>query len=649
MIRFPPTSIALSESDIEFHLREIQIKQQLYAQGFTPKEVQRYYNERQGQVNSGDAEDDVVLTLTQAATCSQAKTKQSQGVEPDVLQRDRHRPSVDSTSIPTVSSSENVQRENKPSSTVPEPLSSSPASMPSSPPVMQSAVPYRHAAVRQSSLLRIMHTAGSQSSTNSQSSGQDYELRDRGEEQDEIDAGLDDFLPSPATRTRSYRPRSRTYTYISSEAGPPTPPSQPKSDQGSSSPVWHRLDQSDGSALEPSERSPQQKRLLLNAQPSPSWLDPEISSPLTLPPPLSISRRTSSLQISLPDRTRSSTPSTINQPAVPYQPSPSSPNLLTNRDSDSLNTSMIKHPRTTAALSPNLPERPLITDAEDNPPATTSMPVNFPSIPPRANTSSEPSSSCLDSSSPPQRPPRTEPRNPTHRHNGTFGVYNDQLPARTQPQTPADLQSPRRRAVAERNVAYTAPPGQIRTTGRLIGADHDGEQVGAQSPTVRTARMRERRAREFGRWRHVRMEAFRGSAVRGLEGEREEGEGGDAAVTVGLEMDGTITPEFAARRLRFDRQDGNGDDAVEADGQTERRLIREWARFSRMGRQREVTVDWRDEFDEHRVGEENFETADMLDERRRRRDGREGRMGDGAEGEGPNVVGFAVVETTPEG
>lgn len=136
------------------------------------------------------------------------------------------------------------------------------------------------------------------------------------------------------------------------------------------------------------------------------------------------------------------------------------------------------------------------------------------------------------------------------------------------------------------------------------------------------------------------MEALRGSAVRGSEAEGEEGEGEDAAVI----------PEFARRRLRFDGQDGNGDDDVEAAGQTERRLIREWARFSRMGRQREVPVDWRDEFDEHRVGEENFEAADMLEERRRRRaDGRERRMGDGAEAEGPDVVGFAIVDRTPEG
>lgn len=94
MIRFPPTSIALSESDIEFHLREIQNKQQLYAQGFTQKEVQRYYNERHGHVNRCDAQDDLLLTLTHASTSSKVETRQRrQAVEPDVLKRDSHTPS----------------------------------------------------------------------------------------------------------------------------------------------------------------------------------------------------------------------------------------------------------------------------------------------------------------------------------------------------------------------------------------------------------------------------------------------------------------------------------------------------------------------------------------------------------------------------
>lgn len=93
MIRFPPTSIALSESDIEFHLREIQLKEQLYAQGFTQKEVQRYYNERYGHANDSDVEDDVLLTLIQGSTCSKAKTKQGQGAESDVPKKNRRKPS----------------------------------------------------------------------------------------------------------------------------------------------------------------------------------------------------------------------------------------------------------------------------------------------------------------------------------------------------------------------------------------------------------------------------------------------------------------------------------------------------------------------------------------------------------------------------
>jgi hypothetical protein len=58
MIRFPPTSIALSESDIDFHLNEIRVKEQLYAQGLMRKEVHRYYNQRHGYVNGIDVEGD---------------------------------------------------------------------------------------------------------------------------------------------------------------------------------------------------------------------------------------------------------------------------------------------------------------------------------------------------------------------------------------------------------------------------------------------------------------------------------------------------------------------------------------------------------------------------------------------------------------
>ncbi len=73
---------------MEFHLREIQVKEQLYAQGFTHKEVQRYYNERYGHVNDFDVEDDLLLIPIQDSTCSKAKTRSSQAVESDVLKRD---------------------------------------------------------------------------------------------------------------------------------------------------------------------------------------------------------------------------------------------------------------------------------------------------------------------------------------------------------------------------------------------------------------------------------------------------------------------------------------------------------------------------------------------------------------------------------
>ena len=43
MIRLPPTSISLSESDINLHLREISIYQSLLQQGFTREAIQGYY------------------------------------------------------------------------------------------------------------------------------------------------------------------------------------------------------------------------------------------------------------------------------------------------------------------------------------------------------------------------------------------------------------------------------------------------------------------------------------------------------------------------------------------------------------------------------------------------------------------------------
>lgn len=472
-------------------------------------------------------------------------------------------------------------------------VSSSPVSMPSSPPMRQVSVPYRHAAVRQSSLLRIMHTAGSQPSPASSSSSNDRDLPDDGDERDGIEIGHHDFLPSPATKIRSYRPRSKTYTYVESEADPPTPPSKPRREKDNSLPGEQTPYRSDGLTFRSVEHPPRERHAGLDAHSSPSRPDLEISSPLALPPPFSISCRTSSLQFSLPDRTRSSTQSTVNQHDLTRQSSPLLPTDVP-LNFDGLNMGTINHARTTPSLLPTSPDRHPISSPEEYSSAMAFMTGHFSSTPTRGDTTSyQPSSSFLGSpETPVQTLSQTEPRNPNRCHNGAFGVYNDRLPTETQPQTPADLQSPQRRAVAARNVAYTAPPGQIRTVGRLLGVDQDGEEDGAQSPTMRAVRTRERRAREYGRWMNARMESLRGSVGRAVDEEQGDAEAG---LVIGSGVDGEITPDFARRR--FDVQDDEAE-------QTGRRLTRALAHSSRSRRLREV--DWRDEFEEDRVGEENF-------------------------------------------
>lgn len=80
MLRFPPTSIGLSESDIDFHLREVQIREHLYAQGFTRQDVQRYYNQRYGHGNGLD-DDHVLPTRTPSVTLAKTREDPTQGSE----------------------------------------------------------------------------------------------------------------------------------------------------------------------------------------------------------------------------------------------------------------------------------------------------------------------------------------------------------------------------------------------------------------------------------------------------------------------------------------------------------------------------------------------------------------------------------------
>lgn len=109
MICLPPTSIALSESDIDFHLREIEIKEQLYAQGFTREEVQRYYGEPHGSVSGGDVDDDDVLSTRPASVAmANAREESARGAKPLVVKGERCRSS--GTSDPDMTDHQSDQR-----------------------------------------------------------------------------------------------------------------------------------------------------------------------------------------------------------------------------------------------------------------------------------------------------------------------------------------------------------------------------------------------------------------------------------------------------------------------------------------------------------------------------------------------------------
>lgn len=156
--------------------------------------------------------------------------------------------------------------------------------------------------------------------------------------------------------------------------------------------------------------------------------------------------------------------------------------------------------------------------------ADSSSPIGeFPSSPPiptvqdAARLGSSPSLPSMPATPTPprrdQRSVRTEPRNHGPQYlDGSFPVYNDSLPASTQPQTPADLTH--RRLITEREAAYTAPVGMIRTpTASRLQREARADQAedGEQSPTRRAMGMRERRAREL----------LRGARAEGVRLERQ--------------------------------------------------------------------------------------------------------------------------------
>ncbi|KAK5102203.1 hypothetical protein LTR70_004505 [Exophiala xenobiotica] len=157
-------------------------------------------------------------------------------------------------------------------------------------------------------------------------------------------------------------------------------------------------------------------------------------------------------------------------------------------------------------------------DSSSSPPQSRSLPSSPPPLPQRPAAGDDYSSPTLPPISgivPTMQPktPETAQRH-THRQylDGSFSVYDDSMPARLQPQTPADLG--RGNHINEYSAAYTAPPGMVRTpaTGGRYG--HNPRQPsGDLSPTTRALLMRERRQREF--MRSARVEGLRIGRTRG--------------------------------------------------------------------------------------------------------------------------------------
>lgn len=187
MIRLRPTSIALSERDLQSHLRQIDLYQHLLAEGFKKEQIRKYYDEQQtlrrGQEN-----------LQDEVGSQNSSYKSGENVD-ELLELD----SGDSIPVapPQIKLSGKPvsgQNEARPDKTQVSSMNSSTAPQPTS---------FHRSTVRQSSLLRIMHNA---SQASSESPGHFRE------------PDSPEFLTSTNTSGRYYRARSLTCSWLESEA-----------------------------------------------------------------------------------------------------------------------------------------------------------------------------------------------------------------------------------------------------------------------------------------------------------------------------------------------------------------------------------------------------------------------------------------------
>ena len=433
MIRLPPTSISLSENDLQHHLHQIDVYHGLLAQGFKKKDILRYYAEHEAQTAQQD-----YPQLERAPTCVEMASHAS------LVNR-----------LPFHLSSLN--------------LPASPACPPS--PSTLPDLTSRHAP-RQSSLLRFTKAISPDTSAQNTS-------------EDDTAALGPEFLSSPRSQVLKFRARTNTEPYNASEDDNTT---------HNNDEYTEVVAEMSCLTLSSSPNGPNARRTssrfgtgeffgpgIRNKSPISSPLRPEaeVFTPQHLPPPFSSRRR-----ISTPE----ALPSARQEEASIGMAALATRQLAAMQSMDDLTSSFASRDVSAILATEDIEES--IPRPQSEPSAV--LPGGNPSTPTRR----------------PQGERRTEPRPSRHTFDGTsaFAVYNDSLPAELQPRTPADLS--RRDLLTERDAAYTAPPGALRThTRNRLHQMPTVLEPGEQSPTIRAIGIRERRAREIRRG--VRVEAMR--------------------------------------------------------------------------------------------------------------------------------------------
>lgn len=465
MIRLPPTGITLSQQDLKFHLQQIDIYHGLLKQGFRKRDIIRHFDEQRAaadasaKLKSLRSED-----LTAPSTLDLALRPRISSPTDDTLASGFQsvRTSSEEEADYILQLSEN-QETNTPSpectKLTDEALTPEDAGRGSS--TIENSRARQHAP-RQSSLLRFAQTVSSSS-----------------------DSGLNPSASFSPTSTITYRHRSETYPYVHSEVDQDL---SGESESGKSLvDEVEYLSLSD--ELVPISQNPGMRTL------PPSNLRPEADEfmPLYLPPPFSSTLRATSRP------SHSSHSADLSQAILAA--SPRLPASDTFSDHRGRNDRM-QHLRQSSSTSSSSPLHLSHRLTQEGSAAR----VSSPSLPPI-----------------PVTPRRATPFQPSHGQgvshqylDGSFTVYDDSIPASTQPQTPTDVA--RGMLVTEYTAAYTAPPGMVRSEFVRGGhySQHLRQTSGEVSPTARAVMMRERRHREFAR--SARIESLRFHRTREVHG-----------------------------------------------------------------------------------------------------------------------------------